>query len=102
MRPNETATEKHRSISDNADISHALGLIVEFLRTEENSSRQTLQAQALRRLVELNSEPNLVRRRCISAAFGLHAAGLRPNAGDIAWLVRDSVIGFPQQPSFEF
>ena len=85
----------------NNDILHARALVENFMASERGIPPEALRVKALRRLIELNSEPEVSRRRCVVAAFGLIAAGMELNTDDIAWLVRDRDIGFPKQPSFE-
>ena len=88
------------SWDNNAHILYAYELASTFVAIECNTPSEGLQLRAVRRLVELNSEPDLVRRRCVVAALGLIAAGHDLDIGDIAWLVRNRDIGFPEQPSF--
>ena len=84
------------SWEDKLDILYALKLASDFVSVERNTSFEGLRTRAVRRLVEVNSEPDLVRRRCVAAALGLIAAGRHLNIGDIAWLVHGRDIGFPE------
>jgi hypothetical protein len=83
------------------DILYAVDAATNFTAAETDPAREATRARAVRRLIELVSEHDSVRRRCLVAAFGLIAIGRKPDADDIAWLVRDRDIGFTRRPSFD-
>lgn len=57
-------------------------------------------AAVMRELVKISRDSGRIDVKV--AAFAMLAAGFEPNADDVAWLVRDLRLGYPDQPSFEF
>ena len=61
-----------------------------------NPAERNGRVSAIRQLVkEMGRTPEPPRRMFIAAALRMVATGLSPNAGDMAWFVRDRTIGHP-------
>ncbi|MBI5922552.1 MAG: hypothetical protein HY847_13035 [Betaproteobacteria bacterium] len=85
---------------DHPEILEALRIATDWLETESNRIRP---ASAAREMVKITRR-NLPQQAmaCQVAAFSLILGRLELNAGNIAWLVRDMDIGFPEKPTFNF
>lgn len=81
--------------------------IVEALRVARNwLTREgdiVCPASVAREIVKLTTEVNnQCDRACQVAAFSLLLFQKELNADNVAWLVRDSAIGHPERPTFNF
>lgn len=87
------------SYMENQEITAAIEELNRWLEVEGNPPKP---AAIARELVKICRSGGAARSDALTAAFGLHAMGLEVTPGNVAWLVRDAQIGFPETPSFEF
>jgi hypothetical protein len=81
--------------------TRALELSEHLIRTDADPAYFDGRVSAVRRAIkESSAESDFQKRACAIAAYGMIAGGMVPNAGDVAWFVRDLTIGYPQRPSF--
>lgn len=92
--PGPTTIIDHRT---HQDIQQALQAVTRWLGVEGSPPKP---AAVMRELVKISRDSG--RQDVRVAAFAMLAAGLEPNADDVAWLVRDADIGYPDEPSFDF
>lgn len=79
---------------DHPDVKAALGSVELWLTAEGGKISK---AAITRELVKISRDSGRIDLKI--AAFAMLAVGLKPNADDIAWLVRDGRLGYPMAPS---
>ena len=88
------------SYQENKVIVDALRKTSEWLEREGNIIRPASVAREMTKLtVDCSSRPELT---CRVAALSLLLFKAELNADNVAWLVRDGTIGFPEKPTFNF
>lgn len=83
----------------NKDI---LDAIAEMNRWLDVEGRPPTPAAVARELVKIGRTGSDSAQRALHATFALLAARLEVNAGNIAWIMRDGRVGFPDSPTFDF
>lgn len=52
-------------------------------------------------IVRIGKDIGGTKQRALLAAFGLLAGGLEINPHNIAWLIQDGYVGYPNTPTFD-
>ncbi len=79
---------------EHPDMKTALANVDYWLKVENGKPDK---AAIARELVKISRDSGRIDLKI--AAFAMLAVGVKPNAEDIAWLVRDGLLGYPMYPS---
>ena len=82
----------------NQSILSAIRHVERWVDSEGKSPRSVALAKEI---VRISKDSGGTKQRALLAAFGLLASGLEINADNIAWLIQEGHVGYPQAPTFE-
>jgi len=78
-----------------------LAAIREVERWVDRTGTPPKPAAIAQQIVQIGKTLGGTKQRALLAAFGLLAGGLEINADNIAWLIQDGYVGYPQAPTFD-
>lgn len=87
----------NQTYQNNQSILSAIRHVEQWVDTEGIPPKPVALAQEI---VRISKDSGGTKQRALLAAFGLLASGLEINSDNIAWLIQDGYVGYPDTPTF--